>query len=85
MVVAGRGAFEAWSGTVTLHRFPAFSPAGGCIVPGHRDLPWPWPDDPKTSFKAWLAATPAMTIMEPRATYWQIMAIRSLPQFLDIA
>ncbi len=26
-----------------------------------------------------------MTIMEPRATYWRIIATRSLLQFLDIA
>ena len=46
--------------------------AGPLIVAGtarhlHLDLPWPrsWLGEPNTSFKTWLAATPAMTIMEP--------------------
>jgi hypothetical protein len=39
---------------------------------------------PNASRKTWLAATPAMMIMEPSATYCMIIAMRSLPQFLAI-
>ena len=37
---------------------------------------------PNASFKTWLAAAPAMIIMEPMATYCRIIAMRSLLQFL---
>ena len=53
---------------------------------GYLGLPRPRlsPVGPNASRKTWLAATPAMMIMEPIATYCMIMAMRSLPQLLDI-
>ena len=65
--------------------FPALG-CGGAARPSHGDLPWlcPEPGEPNTSFKSWLAATPAMTIIEPMATYCKTIARRSLLQFFDI-
>jgi hypothetical protein len=39
---------------------------------------------PNASLKTWLAAAPAMMIMEPMATYCRIIAMRSLLQLFDI-
>jgi hypothetical protein len=52
---------------------------------GHLSRPCPRSRsrDPRASFKLWLAASPVMTIMEPRATYCRIIARRSLPHFFD--
>src|SRR5262249_50816700 len=57
-----------------------------CAQHAHLDLPWPCPEpgDPNTSLNRWVAATPAMTIIEPMATDCNTIAMRSLLQFFDI-
>ena len=66
---------------ITCHLFVV---TAGAIQHIYLDLPRSWSDEPKASFKTWRAATPAMTIMEPRATYCMTIAMRSLPQFFAI-
>src|SRR5271165_6423577 len=61
-----------------------FLVTAGAAGHNYLDLPRPWSEGPKASLKTWLAAAPAMTIIEPRATYCRIIAIRSLSQFFDI-
>jgi hypothetical protein len=58
----------------------------GLVRHAYLDRPRPrgGSDGPNASLKTWLAAAPAMMIMEPMATYWRMIARRSSPQFFDI-
>lgn len=46
--------------------------------------PGRWSVGPNASRRTWLAATPAMIIMHPMATYCITIAVRPLPQFFAI-
>jgi hypothetical protein len=58
----------------------------GLVRHGHLDQPRPrsLPLGPNASLRTWLAAAPAMMIMEPMATDCRIIAMRSLLQLFDI-
>jgi hypothetical protein len=63
-----------------------FAILAGLTRHGYLDRPRPRDGSvgPNASLKTWLAAAPVMMIMQPMATDWRIIAMRSLPVFLAI-